>query len=463
MNVLKPYDQIFTTEKPYVFLKSGRLAGKTVAVSQFVVKKFFESEGDIVVFRSNYADIKKSVMQEILNVIVDMGLYDAVETRQKPLMIINQLNNNYMYFEGVGGADVHRTKGFKPHKSLSLVVGEELQQVPQHANLKEALATFVRYYQEDTKTVFMFNPPRIASHWVNEFYRIKEYDSDYLCLHTSYKDIAKMLNHQALREIEIEKKVNPSNYKHQFLGLTEGLFGAVYADFNRRKHLLNEDTIKKLLTHVGVHQLLVGIDPASTRDATALVPIVLLKNGQTVVLNYFYHDPSTFGHVNNEKLTPLIMKWLEEDVLERWKLNAMARIDLVFDTNAVSNDLRSQLGYKLPRNFYLQAYTQKNIIEMADYMRNALGKNAILILDEGGYYNYTSNQFMYGKNPLVEQLEQVVWDENGTQFERKIPNDCTDALTYGIAFYFRNPANLNFPQTGYFYKTPTIEEGELKL
>jgi len=49
-----------------------------------VVKNFFEKDGDIVVFRSNYADIKKSIMQEILNVIVDMGLYEAVDTRQKP-------------------------------------------------------------------------------------------------------------------------------------------------------------------------------------------------------------------------------------------------------------------------------------------------------------------------------------------------------------------------------------------
>ncbi len=463
MNVLKPYDQIFTTDKPYIFLKSGRLAGKTFAVSQLVAKYFFEFDGDIVVFRSNYADIKKSIMQEILNIIVDLGLYDAIETRQKPLQIINLLNNNVMYFEGIGGADVHRTKGFKPHKPITLVVGEELQQVPTNANLKEALATFIRFYTDDTKTVFMFNPPRIASHWVNEFYRLKEYDPDYLCIHTSYKDIARKLNKQALREIEIEKKVNPSNYKHQYLGLTEGLFGAVYADFNRRKHLINEDTVKQLMNQIGIYQLLVGIDPASTRDSTALIPIVLLKNGQTIVLNYFYHDPSMYGHVNNERLTPIISKWLFEDVLKRWNLNENARIDMVFDTNAVSNDLRNQLSYKLPRNFYLQGYSQKNIIEMADYMRNALGKNAILILDEGGYYNYTTQRFVYGKHPLVEQLEQVVWDESGTSFERKIPNDCTDALTYGIAFYFKNPANLLFPATNYFYKTPIIEEGELKI
>jgi len=32
--------------------------------------------------------------------------------------IINLLNDNIMYFEGIGGADVHRTKGFKPHKSI---------------------------------------------------------------------------------------------------------------------------------------------------------------------------------------------------------------------------------------------------------------------------------------------------------------------------------------------------------
>ncbi len=421
-----------------------------------------QEDGDMVVFRSNYADIKKSIMQEILNRFVEEGLYEFIETRQKPLQIINLLNDNIMYFEGIGGADVHRTKGFQAHKPISLVVGEELQQVPDIANLKEATATFVRSFKDDTKTLYMFNPPRLASHWVNEYYRLKEHDSDFLCLHTSYKDIAKALAPQALREIELERKINPSNYKHQFLGYTEGLFGAVYADFSRDKHLITETVIKSLIKNIGVSQLLVGADPASTVDATALMPLLLLRNGQVVVLNYFYHDPKIYGHINNNMLAPLIKKWLYEDVLERWGLSKVHRIDMVFDTNAVSNDLRSQLGYLLPNNFALQGYSQKNVIEMADIMRNAFGKNAVLILDEGGYFNYQNNNFVHGQHPLVTQLEQVIWNQDGSGFEKKIPNDCTDALTYGIAFYFKNPANLHFPDVGYFYNPLKVnEEGEV--
>ena len=53
MRVLKTYEEIFTTKKPYILLKSGRLAGKTYAVSQKITTKFIEEDGDIIVFRSN--------------------------------------------------------------------------------------------------------------------------------------------------------------------------------------------------------------------------------------------------------------------------------------------------------------------------------------------------------------------------------------------------------------------------
>lgn len=462
MRVLKTYEEIFTTKKPYILLKSGRLAGKTYAVSQKIMTKFIEEDGDIIVFRSNLSDIKQSIMQEILNRFQEEDLYDIIETRSRPIMIINKLNDNVIYFLGIGGSDIHRTKGFQAHKKVSLVVGEELQQVPGIGHLKEATATFVRSFKENTQSIYMFNPPRLASHWMNEYFRLKQYDDDYLCLHTSYQDIARELPPQALREILLEKKINPSNYKWQFLGLTEGLFGAVYSSFNREKHLVSEETIRKLIKKVGVHQLLIGVDPASTIDSTAFIPYLLLKNGQGIVLNYFYHDPKQYGHINNHRLSPIIKRWLEEDILDRWGLSRYHRVDMVFDTNAVSNDLRNQLAYLLDTNFALQGYSQKNVIEMADIVQNALGRNAVLILDEGGYFEYSTRNFVYGKHPLVQQLEQVIWNEDGSGFEKKIPNDCTDALTYVLAFIYKNPANLHFPDIGYFYEQVKVsEEGEV--
>ena len=459
IKVMKKYEAIFKKFPMYKFLKSGRAAGKSTAGGQKTAKTFFEEDGDIVVFRSNYQDIKQSIFQEIMNVIEDLELYQYLEIKQKPLVVRNKLNGNTMYFLGIGGADVHRTKGFKPNKGeLTLIVGEELQQVPSQANLDEAMATFLRYLKPDGEVLYMFNPDRRASHWCNEYFRLKEHDDNFLCIHSTYKDIAEYLSKPLLVEIEVERITNPSNYKHRYLGQTEGLHGAVYYTFDRKKHLVTEAQVKDLINKVGIHQLIVGGDPAYTVDATCLVPILLLKNGQTVALNYFYHDPKVNSPLSNAEVVKPITKWLTQDVIKRWGLPNNFRVDLVFDTQG--GDLLRQLSYNLPRNFVAQTYSQKRIIEMSQYMVNAFSKNVLFILDEGGFYNYITNRFVKGSHPLVTQLEQVVWDEaDNDKFDKKVPNDCTDALTYGISFYFKNPANLHFPQLQYFYKPiPKVKE-----
>lgn len=460
MQIMKVYKDIFNKEPTYKFLKSGRAAGKSVQAAQKVFKVFFEEDGDIVVFRSNYADIKQSFYQEIINVIVEFELFKYIELRQKPLVITNKYNGNKIHFLGIGGADVHRTKGFKPDKMLSMVVGEELQQVPAQTNLDEAMATFLRFLKDEGEVMYLFNPDRRASHWCNEYYRIKKYDSNYLCLHTTYKDIAKVLSKHLLTEIEVERITNPSNYRHRYLGETEGLHGAVYASFDRDIHLITESQVSHLIKTVGIHQLLIGGDPAYTIDATALVPVLLLKNGQAVALNFFFHDPKVNGVITNANLVPYLRRWLEEDIVKRWGLARQSRIDLVFDTQG--GDLMRQMSYTFPKNFVFQTYSQKNIIEMAHYMQNAFSKNVAFVLDEGGYYNYITDRFVQGSHPLVTQLEQVIWNEAGDGFEKKVPNDLTDAFTYAIAFYFKNPASLHFPNKDYYYKPlpKTVDKGE---
>jgi len=459
MQIMKAYAEVFNKNPTYKFLKSGRAAGKSVGGAQKVVKHFYEEDGDIVVFRSNYADIKQSFYQEIMNVINELDLYSTVELRQKPLIIKNKYNNNMIHFLGIGGADVHRTKGFKPNKMLSLIVGEELQQVPAQTNLDEAMATFLRFLKDDGEVLYLFNPDRRASHWCNEYFRLKQHNSDYLCLHTTYKDISKVLTKHLLTEIEVERLTNPSNYRHRYLGETEGLHGAVYASFDRNIHLVTESQVFDMIKKIGVHQLLIGADPAYTIDSTALVPVLLLKNGQAVALNYFYHDPQVNGVITNANLTPYLKRWIEEDVIKRWNLNMRSEIQYVFDTQG--SDLRNQMAYTFPKNHVFQTYSQKNIIEMAQYMQNAFSKNILFVLDEGGHYNYITDRFVNGSHPLVTQLEQVIWNEAGDGFEKKVPNDTTDALTYAISFYFKNPASLHFPQRNYYYKpVPKVKENE---
>ena len=463
MNVLKPYDQIFDTNKKFIFMKSGRVAGKSVASAQRVVQSLFSEDGDIFVGRAFGSDIRQSIYQEILSVIEQLQLFEYIETKTQPLKIINKINDNIIYFMGIGGPDKHRTKGFTTSKELSLIVIDELQQVESEDNLKEAQATLLRNLKPTGKVIYMFNPERRASHWVNEFFRLSKNDPNFLCLETTYRDIMGEINDTLLKRIEYESEINPSEYRHRYLGETEGLFGAVYSSFDRKRHLISKDFLKQLAKKVGVYSITVGADPASTKDATAFVPALLLNNGQMIIADYFYHDPKKNGVITNDKLAPMLVNWLNW-VLESWELDERFKYSLpihfIFDSNAVSQDLRRTLDHLAPRNYRIEAIKQKKVIEMSEVVRSSFNKNLILVSDSGGYYNPYTKYFISGDHPLVTQLEQVVWNDNGDGFDKHVPNDLTDALTYATVHYFRNKGNQFFPTPQEFYKPIAKEEVE---
>lgn len=460
MKVLKPYDQIFKTDKKYIFMKSGRVAGKSKAGGgQYPFYKFFHEDGDIMMCRASTSDLQQSLMAEVMATINEEGMGDLVETRTRPLKIINKLNGNMIHFKGIGGADIHRTKGYTTQKRLSLIVIDELQQVERQANLDEAMDTFLRNLKPEGKVLMMFNPDRRASHWVNEYFRLSKHNPQYLTIETDYRNIASVLPSPSLRKILGEKDVNPTEYRFRYLGETEGLFGAVYASFDRRKHLINKDAVKQYVKKIGIAHVIIGADPAATKDATAMVPSLILNTGQIVVADYFYHDPKRNGNITNDEITPLVKQWLYE-FMDEWEINRNRRITMIFDSNAVSQDLMYTLDYRLPRNFEMQVYPGKKVIEMADVMRSAFSRNIIVIADKGYYKNYVTGKKMHGSNPLVEQLEQVIWNENGDGFDKHVPNDMTDALTYSTVFYLKNKGNLHMPSPMRFYQP--LDESEVK-
>lgn len=451
MTVLEVYAPVEKTEKRYTLLKSGRDAGKSKFMGQLATKRFFELELDILVCRASYGDLQKSMFQEIVDVIEEEGLTPYVELRTRPLKILNKLNGNTIYFEGVGGADLSRTKGFKPSKKLSLILFDETQQLPSQSNYDQALASFRRHLDiKHGRVVTAFNPEPQNSHWMNEYYRIHKENSLYLCLHTSYKDIAKVLSDVDLEAIELEKMVNPSYYKYLYLGETNGLFGGVYHTFNRDFHLLEEDETNELIKKHGIFQILIGVDGATTRDATAVIPVAILNNGQAVVLEYLYHNPIKYGALDNSRLYPYIMEFIEEIEIQydlKWR-----RVPMNFIVDGANADLIQVLNYNLDKHKYrVWAYTQKKVIQMAQIMQNAFSKNVLFVKDNGGIKNYISKQFEKEHHPLVTALESVMWDEAGKGFDSSIPNDTTDALTYALSFYFVNPNNIYFPKREGFY------------
>ena len=461
MLILEPYDKALLTEKRYILIRSGRDAGKSKFASQWIVKNAVEYELNQLVCRASYGDLQDSMFQEILDVLDEEHLTPFFEQRTRPLKIINKLNGNIIYFKGVGGADLSRTKGFKTSKKLSLIMFDELQQLPDQANLDQALASFRRHLDNDVGKILMcFNPEPQNSHWCNEFYRINKENPDYLTLWTSYKDIAGILSDVDLRAIEVERVVNPSNYKYLYLGETNGLFGGVYHTFKREYHLLTEQECDKLIKDIGIHQVLVGVDGATTRDSTAMVPVIILNNGQGIAVETFHHDPKKNGALSNEQLYPYLLEHIKM-IEEKYDLRYRGK-PVTFIVDSASADLVLKLQYSLPKRFKVFSYSQKRVIQLAQVMQNAFSKNVLYVKDTNGIFNYITRRFEKGNLPLVTALESVIWDEAGKGFDPMVPNDDSDALTYAVGFYFINPNNLYFPPRQNFYERLRVETKEVK-
>jgi len=461
MNVLRPYDVLWDENRHYFDIKSGRDAGKSKALSQKTTSNFFKYELDILICRSNYGDLEKSMYSEILAVLTEEKLIQFVEERKRPLKLINKLNGNIIYFEGIGGADLSRSKGFKPHRPLSLIIVDETQQLPSQANLDQALATFRRHLHEEYwQVILAFNPEPQNSHWCNEYYRINEEESDWTCIHTSYLDIWDVLTEADRNAIRREKRINPSNYRYLYLGETEGLFGSVYHTFNRKIHLVKPKQVKKMIETHGIHSILIGVDGATTKDKTAFVPTFILNNGQGVVVEYFYHDPEKNGQLSDDMLMPYVERWLSF-LHKKYDIQYSFPKRAIFDS--ASANLRLTFVNRMNRSYICESYSQKNIIQMARIMQNAFGRNVLYVLDDGGIFNYYTNQKEYGHHPLVSQLEGVIWEDNPNprKFDPKVPNDATDALTYSTAYYYRNPQALFFnrnPESLYFEREVVLDE-----
>jgi len=453
MEILKPYDEIISTNKNLIILRSGRVAGKTRNSMNIVALKSLTGEGDIVLGRSNYNSLKTSLYNELIAVIDEEGLSQYFTFRTAPLSIYCKHNKNTIHFVGVGGSDLSRTKGFKPHKDLQIIMFDETQQLPDQNNLDQATATLFRFLKPDGQFILAFNPERQNMHWLNEYARAREDNSDWIILTATYKQIGKKLNDIQLRQIETERILNLQNYEYLYLAKTIGLFGSAYFTFSREKHYLPIQKITDKFKGNWIHTLIIGVDGASTRDKTALVPLAIMNNGQCVVLPIFYHDPIKNGALSNEELVPHILQWLKELEQKNGLVKSNTPIYFVCDAGG-NSDLPLSLQYNLSSYYTIVTFGKKQVIPMAQNVQDVFSRNIMYIGDYGGYYSYPKERFIHESEehyPIVTQLESVTWNEKGTGFDPIVPNDVTDALTYAVRWWFTNPDNLYLPEREEYY------------
>lgn len=229
---------------------------------------------------------------------------------------------------------------------------------------------------------------------------------------------------------------------------TEGL---VYPLFRREKHFLTPSEYAMRYGRHRIRYVIFGGDGATTNDSTAIVPLAIMDNGQAVRLEMFYHNPKINGQLSNAELAPYIMKYLN-DLSVKYKFFEQG-VEFLTPIDCAAADLVITLAFHLSPRYNVYKFTKKDVLRTTDVVNNTLGRNACIILNFGGYYNYVKNRFEEGDDQLVTDLENMIWADDGVTYDGSVPNDCADAFRYALNAYFQNPYNLwQTPENTDFYK-----------
>lgn len=448
LEIIRPYDKLYTTTKNRIYMYSPRLSGKSTAMAQFLLyccRKY--PKKDILVCRANYNAIEDSFFQEILNVQEGLGLDCFFKPKVSPLRMTTLLGNNIM-FKGIGGADMSRTRGIKTIQKFAVAIIDEAQQLKDEMQLQHAISTIMRNLMPNGKILIAGNPVEVKGHWWNQYCKRRRNAPNCEFIDATYMDIAKFLDKEVLEDIEIQKEFNPSLYKFMYLGSLDELQGGAYAQFHREKHYLTEDKCAKMFNGERFEYVIFGGDGAITHDATCICPIAIMSSGRALALERFYYNPSETGQtLATTQLVQLIKVYLQD--LENKYQFTRYYCEKIFAIDCASADLIAQLNYELDNTYIIKAFTHKNIIRNNNVVNDAFAKNVLFIKDMNGQYLYHSNRTQQD-DPLLIALESVVWKDY--KLDPTIPNDTTDALTYAVNYYFINPDNLAFPERKAFYR-----------
>ena len=181
--------------------------------------------GCAVAIRRFKNSLKDSVFQECLTAIDRLGLSEYFTYTISPLQINCTLTGYSIYFRGLD--DPQKIKSLKAKKGqFRLCVAEECQEIETEAKIRSVIQTLGRG-GESFSILYVFNPPNLKSHWVNQ--KLRETTDWLLSLLVNYTDVPKSwLGQSFLEEAERLKSVDIDLYNHEYLGEVSGYKGLVF-------------------------------------------------------------------------------------------------------------------------------------------------------------------------------------------------------------------------------------------
>lgn len=454
------FKQIMETDKSNICLYGGRVGGKSNNTGIISILEELENPGyDVVVARVSYGSLGDSSYAELSHAIDSFDnqkISDTFKLKRSPLRIERRDGNGTIYFIGYGGSNTSRTKSIRPKHPIKIVILEETQELKDKRNLDEALASLRRHFGEGVKVFVLGNPPPQEAHWFNVFINQCKRDPDWLCVNLTWQDIIPFINDYDLKEILKTKLLDENYYRWFYMGEPTGGYGSVYPMFRKEKHVITAQQFAYACEKGNLQVLgcVIGGDGAVTHDATAFVPQLLLSNGQTAIGPIFCHDPKKDGVIGFHQLVQNnLLRWFNEicqrfhlGTIQEKRMHPNAQLKPIWmRIDSASPDLIQECKFFIGDRVQIGPIKKASVLEMVAVVQSSIANDNVIIIDYGGYYDYQLNVFVKkDMNILAEQLSMLIWNEQQTNYDPIVPNDISDAFTYGDYFWYSNQENIQY-------------------
>ena len=194
----------------YIFIRGGRSSGKSHEVGQYLVERSFsEKDLKIVCLREIQKSIDKSSKSLVDDKISSMGLDKYYKSIQSEIRKEVGKDTGLFYFQGMNDLTADSVKSLEGFKVAWF---EEAQNCTR--NTLKVLRPTIR--MDNSQIIFTWNP-KFPDDAIDEFCNQMRNEPDCLVIHVNYTDNP-FISDVVHREVEIDKKSSPEDFKHIWLG-----------------------------------------------------------------------------------------------------------------------------------------------------------------------------------------------------------------------------------------------------
>ena len=248
IKVVQKFNEIFTPllerKTRYYILIGGRGAGRSTAVSQYILSKLLAKDFfRCAIMREIASDIRSTVWQEFLDRVQEQNLENVLDIADSTMTAEYGINS--IHAHGFRQSSGQHSAKLKSLANYNTVVIEEAKEVaePEFMQLDDSLRTV----KGDIKVILLLNPPP-KSHWiikrwfdcvdsgVKGFYNIKLKDgiTDTVFLGGTFLDNLANLDDHTIKRYQEYKAIKPDYYYQEIAGLVpEVVRGKIYSGWQQ--------------------------------------------------------------------------------------------------------------------------------------------------------------------------------------------------------------------------------------